>query len=107
MQRSHPVKNNTNKHLMKTIKYIAKYLIIFCLVLEATAYLDSAISAFLTPPRFSSLQRRDALGVKGVKYGTWKSFKLNKYGFNDSDDYYMNHKKHAVRIMCIGDSIAF
>jgi lysophospholipase L1-like esterase len=55
----------------------------------------------------SKIEVRDEIGTKGLKYGRWKNIKLNKYGFNDSDDYNKYKKNHLVRIMCLGDSITF
>jgi len=94
----------------KYIRDIAVYILVFLVVLECAAIfkakaIDGLIAA-LRPP-FDAAKQNDDLGAKGVKYGSYRGIKLNKYGFNDSDDYDRDKKDRAVRIMCLGDSITF
>jgi lysophospholipase L1-like esterase len=93
------------KQLLKTIIYC----ILFLCTLEGLAYLST-----LKPKRqvsgnksFSSIVIQDELGRKGVPYGQWKEIKLNRFGLHDSDDYVLNNKGQAIRILCLGDSITF
>lgn len=89
------------------IKNIMLFLAVFCFWLECIGRVQAFIEPHLTDPPFESIQLWDHLGAKGVKYGKWKSIKLNKYGFNDRDDYDKERKEHAIRILCLGDSITF
>lgn len=88
------------------VKNLIIYIFVFSFVLECITHLDTYIDRRKNPP-FNVLQKRDSLGIKGVKYGQWRGFRLNKYGFNDSDDFEKDRKNHAVRIMCLGDSVTF
>ena len=93
------------------IKNIAIFLLFFCVSVEGMArFLDVAEPSLLhakNSKHFSSIQRITTIGIKGVEYGKWKNIQLNKYGFYDSDDYKMDQREHALRILCLGDSITF
>lgn len=89
-----------------SIKNTIIYLVIFCFTVELFAILESKIKYFLKPS-LSSIQVQDNLGVRGRVNGRWNNIKLNKYGFNDANDYDKEKKNHTVRIICLGDSITF
>ncbi len=89
------------------IKNLLIHLIIFCFALECIARIDTYIKARLRDSSLSGIQEQDDMGLKGIRYGRWRDITLNKYGFNDSDDYEKDKKTHAVRIMCLGDSVTF
>ncbi len=89
------------------IKNLLVYLILFCFSLECIARIDTYIRTHLRNSSLSAIQERDNMGLKGIGYGRWRGIKLNKYGFNDSDDYEKDKKTRAVRIMCLGDSVTF
>lgn len=79
-------------------------MVVFCLTLECVARLDSF---FTKRDSFLLIQVRDKNGFKGKPYAKWRGIRLNKYGFNDADDYYLNKKTHRLRVMCLGDSATF
>ncbi len=89
------------------IKNLLVHLIIFCFALECIARIDTYIKARLRNSSLSAIQQQDDMGLKGIGYGRWRDITLNKYGFNDSDDYEKDKKTRAVRIMCLGDSVTF
>lgn len=91
---------------MKTnLKKILIYILFFSLSAEGMTYID-ALRDKQTNDSFSKITQKDDLGNKGIPYGEWDKIKLNKYGFNDSDNY-SKDKKSKIRILCLGDSITF
>ncbi len=91
-------------------KKAALYLTVFVIVLECFARLHSyAVEKFkpALSPSFQSIKIKDAIGTKGTPYAEWRGIKLNRYGFHDNDDYVKEEKRHAIRIMCLGDSVTF
>jgi len=95
------------KRMKKNLKKLLLYLVSFCLSLELIARIDEAITKWRSSPSFETIQIKDEFGFRGVPYGRWGDIVLNKYGFNDSDDYTKEEKKRALRIICLGDSITF
>jgi len=100
--------------MKKSFFKIFLYITVFLVCLELMAYasdLKSTVSIFLMKKKpnttFQSLMSKDDLGSKGIPYGVWDANKLNKFGFNDSDDYDFTPEGESVRIMCIGDSVTF
>lgn len=93
------------------LKNIIIFLLFFCIAVEGTSRFLFIAEPYLLHTfksrTFSAIQKVTDTGIKGVKYGKWKEIQLNKYGFYDSDDYRMERKTHAVRILCLGDSITF
>lgn len=89
------------------IKNLLVHLIIFCFSLECIARIDTYVRSRFRNSSLSAIQEQDDMGLKGIRYGRWRDIALNKYGFNDSDDYEKDKKTRAVRIMCLGDSVTF
>jgi hypothetical protein len=56
---------------------------------------------------FSALCEIDQYGYKGTPYAVLPAVRLNKYGFNDTDDYVKEKRPHTVRILCLGNSSTF
>lgn len=89
------------------VRKIITYCFIFILGLETIARIEPAVIEFTARfwnENFMILLHKDALGYKPKPYGRWRDLRLNKYGFNDSDEYTLGEEKHTIRILCLGDS---
>jgi len=93
--------------MKKRFKTLLIYIVSFCLFLELISHVDSFVKGHNSPLSFETIQIKDELGVRGIPYGKWEKITLNRYGFNDSDNYTKEEKNHAVRVMCLGDSVTF
>lgn len=93
--------------MKKRLKTLLIYIVSFCLFLELISRVDSLIIEHNIPIPFETIQVKDELGIRGLPYGKWEKITLNRYGFNDSDNYTKEGKKHFIRIICLGDSITF
>jgi len=57
-------------------------------------------------PPFATVTKDDGFGKTTHPYQKWRQLSLNKYGFNDTDDYNFDRKPGKVRILVLGDSVA-
>ncbi len=93
--------------MKKRVTTLLTYTVSFCLFLELIARVDAVIRLRGAPVPFTAIQVKDELGVRGLPYGKWGKISLNRYGFNDPDNYTKEEKHPPLRIMCLGDSITF
>ena len=95
---------------LKKLISIFCYLVCLILLLELITPCDDYIKKICSRlffTEFSALSEVDQYGYKGTPYAVLPAVRLNKYGFNDTDDYSKEKRPHTVRILCLGNSATF
>lgn len=101
-----------NRHFFKINRLMirgAVFLITLALVWEGMARVDHVwrilYQGQVGAPPFDTITIRDSIGPRALPYAEWRWLKLNKYGFNDEDDYTYEKRAHRYRVLALGDSI--
>ncbi len=95
---------------IRKIGYLFVYIVSLLILLEGITRIENfarRATACIFNTDFMAIIESDRFGQKGKPYGVFREIRLNKYGFNDSDDYVKEKKTHAVRILCLGNSVTF
>ena len=90
------------------MKKVPSYLILVLITFEILARIDPYLTNLIEgSSQITTLFSKDSHGKKGIPYATWKDYKLNKFGFNDDNDYEKENKSGKLRIIFLGNSISF